>query len=237
MANGLPEDNELFEDTQTSGRLEEEHARLGAFMLALRSRGIHDTRVLGAIETIPRALFLSASAKAHALDDRSLPIDCGQTISAPSILAVMLQAASIAPDHRVLDIGTGSGYAAAVAAKLGGEIYTVDRYKTLVDLARDRFAALRLFNIIAECRDGLDGWPEHAPFDRIIVSAAAPDIPAVLLRSLRPGGIMILPVGQPGGQQSLLKLTAARTAGLLPLIDHLADVRFVPLTPGRAGNL
>jgi protein-L-isoaspartate(D-aspartate) O-methyltransferase len=229
-------DNEPF-DAEADINGEMEHARLGAFMLGLRSRGVHDQRVLRAIESVPRALFLAAGAKANAYDDRPLPIDCGQTISAPSILAIMLQAADIRPDHRVLDVGTGSGYAAAIAAKLGRQVYTIDRYKTLVDLARDRFAALRLANIVADCRDAYEGWPEQAPFDRIIVSAAAPDIPKVLVNSLVPGGIMVMPMGQPGMPQSLLKITAPRKPGPMPLIDHLGDVRFVPLTPGRAGNL
>jgi len=237
MVEDAPVDD-LPADWPASGvRPAEDHARLGAFMLALRARGIHDQRVLAAIETIPRALFLSAAVKAQALDDRPLPIDCGQTTAAPSVLAVMLQAAGITPDHRLLDIGTGSGYAAAVAARLAGQVFTIDRYKTLIDLARDRFAALRLFNVVAECRDGLEPWLEQAPFDRIIVSAATSDIPKVLLRSLKPGGVMVLAVGAPGSQQSLLKITVPRDEGLMPLIDHLADVRFVALTPGRAGNL
>jgi protein-L-isoaspartate(D-aspartate) O-methyltransferase len=215
----------------------EDLARLGAFMLGLRARGVYDQRVLRAIESVPRGLFLPASAKPHAFDDRPLPIDCGQTISAPSIVAVMLQAANIGPQMRVLDVGTGSGYAAAVQSRLAGEVFTVDRYKTLVDLARDRFSVLKLGNVVAECRDGLAGWPEAAPFDRIIVSAASADIPVTLLKSLKPGGIMILPIGPAGQGQSLLKITAARSEGLKPLIDHLADVRFVALVPGKAGNL
>ena len=227
----------MITDAPSHDEPPDDHARLGAFILGLRARGIHDQRVLGAIETVPRALFLPASLKSQALEDRALPIECGQSIATPSVLAIMLQSAALGPDHRVLDIGTGTGYAAAVMAKLAGQVYTVDRYKTLIDLARDRFSALRLYNIIAECRDGLEGWDEQAPFDRIIVSAAAPDIPAVLLRSLRPGGIMVIATGPAGSQQALLKITAPRDRGLKPLIDHLADVRFVPLMPGRAGNL
>jgi protein-L-isoaspartate(D-aspartate) O-methyltransferase len=215
----------------------DDRARLGAFLLGLRARGIHDTRVLAAIEQTPRDLFVPASEKAHAFEDRPLPIECGQKTMAPSLIAIMLQAADLAHDHRVLDIGTGSGYTAAIASRLAGQVLTVDRYKTLTDLARDRFAALRRINIIADCRDGSDGWPEQGPFDRIIVSAAAPDIPSALVRALKPGGILIAPIGPAGESQSVIKLTAPRVPGLMPLIDQLTEARFVPLAKGRAGNL
>lgn len=215
----------------------DERSRLGAFLLALRARGIHETRVLAAIEATPRDLFLPASEKPFALEDRPLPIECGQTTMAPSLIAIMLQAAAIGPTHRVLDIGTGSGYTAAIAASLAAEVFTVDRYKMLVDLASDRFASLRRRNIVAVCRDGSDGWPEHGPYDRIILSAAAPEIPTALLRGLAPGGILIAPIGAPGEVQSVIKLTAPKQKGLRPLIDHLTEARFVPLASGRAENL
>ncbi|MDR3495271.1 MAG: protein-L-isoaspartate(D-aspartate) O-methyltransferase [Ancalomicrobiaceae bacterium] len=214
----------------------DERERLGAFILHLRSRGILDPAVLSAIETTPRRLFVPAVAQGHALEDRPIGIECGQTISAPSIVALMLELAKISPDDRVLDVGTGSGYAAAVTAKLAAQVYSVDRYKTLVDIARDRFAALRLRNIVAECRDGFEGWPEQAPFDRILVSAAAPEIPAALIKQLRPGGILVAPIGPPGEVQELIRLVAGGP-GEPPNVEKLADVRFVPLIRGRAGNL
>ena len=215
---------------------ETDFARLGAFVLALRAKGIHDMRVLGAIETTPRRLFLPAASQGQDYDDRALGIECGQTISAPSLVGLMLQAAYLGPEQRVLDIGTGSGYSAAVAARLVAQVYTVDRYKTLIDLARDRFAALRLRNIVSECRDGLNGWSEQAPFDRIIVSASVPEIPEALVAQLAPAGVLIAPVGPPGAPQILTRVRMG-TAGEPPQLDMLAEVRFVPLVPGRAGQL
>lgn len=215
----------------------DDRARLGAFLLGLRARGVYENRLLSAIEQTPRDLFVQAGEKPVALEDRPLPIECGQTTMAPSLIAIMLQAANIAADQRVLDIGTGSGYTAAIASRLAAQVFTLDRYKTLIDLARDRFAALRLHNIVAECRDGSEGWPEQGPFDRIILSAAAADIPSALVRALKPGGILVAPIGPPGEMQTVIKLTAPKIPGLMPLIDHLTEARFVPLVKGRAGNL
>ena len=223
-------------DGDTGDRFDEERARLGAFVLHLRSRGIYDPAVLSAIETTPRWLFLPAAARAYAFEDRPIGIECGQTISAPSIVAFMLELARLRPEDRVLDVGTGSGYAAAVTAKLVAQVYSVDRYKTLVDIARDRFAVLKLRNIVAECRDGFEGWPEQGPFDRILVSAAAQEIPPTLVTQLKPGGILVAPIGAPGDVQQLVRLVAG-APGEPPTIETLADVRFVPMVKGKAGNL
>ncbi len=215
---------------------DQDRARLGAFVMAMRARGITDMRVLGAIETTPRRLFVPAAARNRDFDDRPIGIECGQSISAPSLIAQILQAADLQREHRILDIGTGSGFLAAVAALLVAEVYTVDRYKTLVDLARDRFSALKRDTIVADCRDGLLGWPEHAPYDRILVSAAVAEIPPPWLEQLAPGGILIAPIGAGGSPQALTRIVkAAEGTGIES--DVFGEVRLVSLVPGRAGHL
>lgn len=203
-------------------------------VLRLRRAGITDQRVLGAIEAVPRDVFLPASSLVEAYSERALPIDCGQTISAPVIVGMMTAALELTDRQRVLEIGTGSGYQTAILAKLARFVYTIDRFRTLVTTAELRFRALRLSNITTLVGDGMEGWPEQAPFDKIIVTAAGESIPDALLKQVRVGGIIVAPVGPQDGVQRLIKLTRTEEG-----FDEtmLAEVRFVPLIPGKAAHL
>ena len=204
---------------------EEQKIRL---IMKLRKQGVSDRDVLGAIERIPREVFVPDAFRARAYDNNALPIGHGQTISQPGVVGYMTQALEIGPRMKVLEIGTGSGYQAAVLSKLCRRVYTIERWRPLLREAEARFAALRLGNITTKWDDGTRGWPEQAPFERIIVTAAAPDVPPVLLDQLAPDGIMILPVGETGEDQQLLKCTKRGET-----IDYttLWPVRFVPLLP------
>lgn len=205
-----------------------------SLILTLRSQGIRDAAVLGAIERVPRRLFLSSDFRHAAYLDRALPIECGQTISAPHVVALMTQALNIRPNHRVLEIGTGSGYQTAILAQLAAEVFTLDRYRTLVELAQDRLESLRITNVIAEIGDGYNGWPSKAPFDRIMVTAAAPEVPEILTDQLAHDGILVVPVGAAGSVQKLVKVT--RRGGDFDA-EILADVRFVPMVAEVAERL
>src|SRR5688572_16370874 len=205
--------------------------RLARLVLALRSQGVTDPAVLNAIETTPRDLFTPDLFKARAWEDSALPIACGQTISQPFIVGLMTQALKVEPRLRVLEIGTGSGYQSAILSKLVRLVYTVERYRTLQDEAKARFATLGLKNIITRFGDGGAGWPEQAPFDRIMVTAAAPDEPKALLDQLKPKGILVAPVGK-GPVQSLRRYVRNAAGGFD--VEELADVRFVPLLDGVA---
>jgi len=202
--------------------------------LRLRRLGIRDLRVLRAMERVPRRLFLSSKYQKQAYRDQALPIDCGQTVSAPHLVGLMTSALDIRGSHKVLEIGTGSGYQAAVLSQLAGEVYTVERYQTLMKLARQRFESLRLKNIYCRMSDGFLGWPDKAPFDRIVVTAAAPKIPEALTDQLKLDGIMVIPVGPPGGVQALYKVTRENTVFST---NKIADVRFVSMVAGVAGIL
>jgi protein-L-isoaspartate(D-aspartate) O-methyltransferase len=199
------------------------------FLYALRSKGVTDGRVLSAMEAIDRGLFVRGLFAERAYEDMPLPIACGQTISQPSVVALMTQALDVSARDKVLEVGTGSGYQAAILSHLARRVYTVDRHRRLVREAEAIFKALDLNNITAFAADGSFGLPDHAPFDRIIVTAAAEDPPGPLLAQLRIGGIMVLPVGQSDAVQSLIKVTRH---------DHgfdyeeLRPVRFVPLVEG-----
>ena len=199
------------------------------FLFALRSRGIIDPRVLGAMEAIDRGHFVRGHFAARAYDDVPLPISCGQTISQPSVVALMTQALSVNPRDTVLEVGTGSGYQAAILAQLARRVYTVDRHRRLVREAAQVFSALDLTNITALTADGSRGLPDQAPFDRIIVTAAAEDPPGPLLAQLKIGGIMVIPVGQSDAVQSLIKVVRNEDG-----FDYqeLRQVRFVPLVEG-----
>jgi protein-L-isoaspartate(D-aspartate) O-methyltransferase len=199
------------------------------FLYALRSRGVTDARVLGAMEEIDRGAFVRGLFADRAYEDMPLPIACGQTISQPSVVGLMTQALQITPRDKVLEIGTGSGYQAAILAKLARRVYTIDRHRRLVREARDIFEDLDLHTITAITGDGSHGLPDQAPFDRIIVTAAAEDPPGPLLAQLKEGGIMVLPVGQSDAVQSLIRVR--KTASGLEY-DELRDVRFVPLLEG-----
>ncbi len=199
------------------------------FLYALRSRGVTDARVLEAMEKIDRALFVKGIFAERAYDDMPLPIACGQTISQPSVVGLMTQALQIQPRDKVLEVGTGSGYQAAILSQLGRRIYTVDRFRSLVTEARLIFDRLDLSNITAMTVDGSFGLPEQAPFDRILVTAAAEDPPGPLLAQLRVGGIMVLPVGQSDAVQSLIRVTRSETGFDY---EEMRAVRFVPLVEG-----
>ncbi|WP_299148518.1 protein-L-isoaspartate(D-aspartate) O-methyltransferase [uncultured Tateyamaria sp.] len=199
------------------------------FLYALRSRGVTDKRVLGAMEEIDRGPFVRGLFADRAYEDMPLPIACGQTISQPSVVGLMTQALQITPRDKVLEIGTGSGYQAAILAKLARRVYTIDRHRRLVREARAIFEDLDLHTITAITGDGSHGLPDQAPFDRIIVTAAAEDPPGPLLAQLKEGGIMVLPVGQSDAVQSLIRVHKTAT-GLE--YDELRDVRFVPLLEG-----
>jgi protein-L-isoaspartate(D-aspartate) O-methyltransferase len=181
------------------------------------------------MERIDRGAFVKGLFADRAYEDMPLPISCGQTISQPSVVALMTQALAVTPRDKVLEIGTGSGYQAAILSQLARRVYTVDRHKRLVREAQDLFIALDLANITAIAADGSFGLPDQAPFDRIIVTAAAEDPPGPLLAQLKIGGIMVLPVGQSDTVQSLIKVTRHET-GLD--YEELRPVRFVPLVEG-----
>ncbi|MEZ5734000.1 MAG: protein-L-isoaspartate(D-aspartate) O-methyltransferase [Paracoccaceae bacterium] len=199
------------------------------FLFALRSKGVTDGRVLTAMENVDRGLFVKGHFADRAYEDMPLPIACGQTISQPSIVGLMTQALDIQPRDKILEVGTGSGYQAAILSELGRRVYTIDRHRRLVREAEAVFAELDLTNITALTGDGSRGLPEQAPFDRIIVTAAAEDPPGPLLAQLRINGIMVLPVGQSDAVQSLIKVTRSETGYEY---EELRPVRFVPLVEG-----
>ena len=199
------------------------------FLYALRSKGVTDKSVLEAMESIDRGPFVRGLFADRAYEDMPLPIACGQTISQPSVVGLMSQALNISPRDKVLEVGTGSGYQAAILSKLARRVYTVDRYRRLVREAREIFDMLDLTNITALTGDGSFGLPEQAPFDRIIVTAAAEDPPGPLLAQLKMGGIMVVPVGQSDTVQSLIKVHKTES-GLE--YSELRPVRFVPLLEG-----
>ncbi|MBK6466964.1 MAG: protein-L-isoaspartate(D-aspartate) O-methyltransferase [Rhodobacter sp.] len=199
------------------------------FLFALRSRGVTDARVLTAMEKVDRGLFVKGIFAARAYEDMPLPIACGQTISQPSVVGLMTQALNVGPRDTVLEIGTGSGYQAAILAQLARRVYTVDRWRRLTREAAALFRQLGLVNVTTITADGSFGLPDQAPFDRIIVTAAAEDPPGPLLQQLKPGGIMVLPVGQSDAVQHLIKVTRSEKGFDY---EELRQVRFVPLVEG-----
>lgn len=228
MADKTPEDDAPHEDGPAG---ETRRARL---ILSLRSQGVTDAKVLEAVEKTPRDLFVPDLFQERTWEDSALPIACGQTISQPFIVGLMTQALKTEGRHRVLEIGTGSGYQAAVLARLVRYVYTVERYRTLLGEAETRFKTLGLQNVISKFSDGFEGWPEQAPFDRIIVTAAAPGDPKTLLSQLKPKGILVAPVGK-GPVQSLNRYTGDGHGGFSK--EKLCDVRFVPMLEGVAREL
>ena len=192
----------------------------------LRGQGIADPDVLSAIERVPREMFVPEAFRSRANDNDALPIGHGQTISQPVVVAYMTGELELGGRMKVLEIGTGSGYQAAVLSRLCRRVYTIERYRALLRQAEWRFDELRFSNITTRWDDGSRGWPEVAPFERIIVTAAAVDVPPVLLDQLAPDGIMILPVGGNDEDQQLLK---CRKRGEEVHYETLWPVRFVPL--------
>ena len=205
------------------------------FQLSLRRRGISDQGVLRAMEEVPRENFVSPGFVESAYADQALPIECGQTISQPFVVAYMTEKLEVSPDHRVLEIGTGSGYQAAVLSRLAREVVSIERYRTLADAAREKLKALGYGNVTIRVGDGMAGAPDLAPFDRIMVTAAAEDIPQALLAQLAEDGKMVLPVGPRHDAQYLVKLTKRSGGGLTR--EELIAVRFVPLLSGQAREL
>jgi protein-L-isoaspartate(D-aspartate) O-methyltransferase len=205
------------------------------FQLTLRRHGISDQAVLRAMDEVPREYFVAADYAESAYADQALPIACGQTISQPYVVAYMTERLDVEPQHRVLEIGTGSGYQAAVLSRIAREVVSIERYRTLADAARDRFKTLGYENITVLAGDGFVGVPDLAPFDRIIVTAAAEEVPDALLAQLCEGGKMVLPLGPRKGPQYIVKLTKAAGGELVR--EQLIAVRFVPLLPGQAREL
>ena len=206
-------------------------------LLELPRAGIGDTQVLTAIKKTPREMFVSESFQDHAYENVALPIGHAQTISQPQIVALMTERLELSGREKVLEIGTGSGYQAAILARLARRVFTIERHRELVRDAERRFAALRLGNIVTRFGDGTKGWPEQAPFDRIIVTAAAPDIPAALIDQLATGGVMVLPIGGEYQDQQLIRVRRGESGCET---EELGWVRFVPLVaglprPGGAG--
>lgn len=199
------------------------------FLYTLRSKGVTDPRVLDAMERIDRGHFVRGTFAARAYEDTPLPIACGQTISQPSVVGIMTQALEVGPRHKVLEVGTGSGYQAAILSMLARRVYTVERHRRLVREAGKLFAAFDLTNVTAISSDGSHGLPDQAPFDRILVTAAAEDPPGPLLAQLKIGGIMIVPVGQSDAVQSLIKVIRSEDGFDY---EELRPVRFVPLLEG-----
>jgi protein-L-isoaspartate(D-aspartate) O-methyltransferase len=207
---------------------------MAKLVLSLRSQGVTDAKVLGVIEKTPRDLFVPELFLERSWEDSALPIACGQTISQPFIVGLMTQALRVEPRSRVLEVGTGSGYQTAVLSRLARFVYSVERYRTLLGEAEARLKQLALTNVFTRFGDGGEGWPEQAPFDRILVTAAAPDEPKTLLSQLKPNGILVAPVGK-GPVQQLKRYMADGSGGFGA--ETLCEVRFVPLLEGVAREL
>ena len=206
-----------------------EREEVAKLILALRSAGISDTRVLGAIERVPREIFVPPAFRERAYDNVALPIGHGQTISQPYVVALMTEALELTERHIVLEIGTGSGYQAAVLARLARRVFTVERHRAMQKSAEERFKQLRLNKITCRFGDGTKGWPEQPSFDRIIVTAAGATIPDALVNSLAENGVLVAPVGEERRDQMLVRIR--RTAEGFHA-EELGTVRFVPLVAG-----
>ena len=206
-------------------------ARKIRLLLELRRQGISDISVLTAVEQIPREKFVEDAFQDQAYENIALPIASGQTISQPFVVAKMTSSMDLGPRLKVLEIGTGSGYQAAILSKLCRRLYSIERHQILADLAADRFKKLRLTNIVQKVGDGNKGWPEQVPFDRIIITACAPTVPLVLVDQLKSDGFMILPLlDRISKSQHLVKIYRDKSGKLKK--DKLMEVRFVPLLPG-----
>jgi protein-L-isoaspartate(D-aspartate) O-methyltransferase len=216
--------------------------RTATLISDLRQEGIRDPRVLDAIALTPRELFVDAPFAHSAYDNTALPIACGQTISQPYVVAYMTEALALEPKHRVLEIGTGSGYQSAVLSKLCRRVYTIERHRPLSQEADRRFRALKLENVVTKVGDGHLGWPEQAPFDRILLTAAAAKVPQALLDQLVVGGILLAPIGPPpepnplgraeSFSQLLTKMIRTETGFEQ---QRLIPVVFVPMLAGVPG--
>lgn len=201
------------------------------FVLSLRNKGITDRDLLATMEVVPRHEFIDGHFQDRAYDDIALPIPCGQTTSQPSVVCHMTQALEVGPRHKVLEVGTGSGYQAAILAKLARRVYTIERHKSLARQATERLNRIQVPNVTVLAGDGTLGLPDQAPFDRIIVSAACEDIPALLMQQLADDGVMVLPVGPSNSTQTILRVQKTAEGAEY---TEFQDVRFVPLVEGVA---
>jgi len=208
--------------------------QIADLILRLRRAGVTDRRVVSAIESVARDLFVREAHHGVAYADRALPIACGQTISAPVLVGMMTLALDVADGDRVLEIGTGSGYQTAILSRLAAHVFTVERFRTLAESAAARFRDLGIDNITVRHGDGVLGWPEEAPFDRVMVTAASPEIPPALREQVVEGGVIVAPVGEEDEVQRLVR--RERSADGFAERD-LGGVRFVPLIPGTAARL
>jgi len=198
-------------------------------LMELRRAGIGDARVLGAIEKTPREKFVPPAFEDQAYENLALPIGQGQTVSQPYVVALMTDKLELGERHNALEIGTGSGYQAAVLARLCRRVFSIERHRELLRDAERRFGELHLRNIVCRCGDGTKGWPEQAPYDRVIVTAAAGQVPPTLIDRLAPGGILVAPVGEDHRDQQLIRIRR-HDHGFST--ENLGLVRFVPLVVG-----
>lgn len=206
------------------------HAKL---ILDLRQAGVTDDRIIDVMESIPREMFVPEALRRNAYDDSALPIGHHQTVSQPSVVARMTQALEVGDRMKVLEIGTGSGYQAVILSKFCRRLYTVERHRPLLQQAEARFHELRIHNITTWCGDGSHGWPDQAPFDRIMVTAAAIDVPPVLVAQLKEGGIMVVPVGHSDRDQRLIRVVKH---GDEIETEDMGAVRFVPFVDDVASE-
>jgi len=199
-------------------------------VMGLRSAGVTDRNVMAAIESVPREYFVPPVLRHHAYEDVSLPIGHEQTLSQPGIVGIMTQALDLSDRMKVLEVGTGSGYQTTVLSRLARRVYTIERHKPLLEIAETRFEELKLRNVTAKCGDGTLGWEAQNPFDRIIVTAAALDVPPILADQLTEGGVMVVPIGYDSDFQTILRVV--RTDSGFDT-EELRDVKFVPLIPAE----
>lgn len=223
-----------YEDALTKQPVGDDSVGRMQFLLAMRRRGIGDANVLRALDEVPREHFVGDEFHDTAYADRALPIACGQTISQPYVVAYMTEQLDVERNHKVLEIGTGSGYQAAILSRLAHEVISIERYRTLAEAARVRIETLGYQNVEIRVGDGLAGAPDRAPFDRIIVTAAAETMPPALVEQLAEGGVMLLPLGPHGGVQRIVRVT--KSGGEVRQ-EELIGVRFVPLLAGPAREL
>jgi protein-L-isoaspartate(D-aspartate) O-methyltransferase len=193
----------------------------------LLGRGIVEPVILDAFRQVPREAFVSASDAADAYGDHPLPIEAGQTISQPYIVALMIQAAGVRPGDRVLEVGSGSGYAAAVMSRIAATVLGIERQQELVGVARERLQRLGYDNVEIVEGDGTRGWPDRAPYDAILAAASGSHVPQPLIGQLAPGGSLVMPIGNPGWVQKLVRIRKAEDGNLQQ--SDLGEVRFVPL--------
>ena len=212
---------------------ERDRASMAVLVAKLRAAAAGDPRVLAAMESLPRRVFISAPYQGDGYLDRAIPIECGQSMTSPSTVAAMVTALDVKPEHKVLEVGCGSGFQAAVLSKLARAVVTLDRFRTLVELAEDRLTALKIEGVTALVADGLEGFTRHAPYDRILVDGAVPKIPGPLMDQLADKGVLVAPVGT-GPSQALVRIVRD---GRLYHRAELGQVRYVPLIEGVASRL